>query len=106
VLLQRIVWLNFCRGGSIVQTFTIHHQLATSRISRISSIKKLKMSHVLYWPGRTFFYPLGNTSAVRLTENLPPEHNADVLLLGCGDARHILHTVYADTTRSATGKQI
>jgi len=64
------------------------------------------MSHVLYWPGRTFFYPLGNTSAVRLTENLPPENNADVLLLGCGDARHILYTVYADATRSAAGKPV
>ena len=64
------------------------------------------MSHVLYWPGRTFFYPLGNTSAVCLTENLPPEHDADVLLLGCGDPRNILYTVYADATRPATGKQL
>ncbi|KIN92918.1 hypothetical protein M404DRAFT_91962, partial [Pisolithus tinctorius Marx 270] len=54
------------------------------------------MSHVLYWPGRSFFYPLGNTSAVCLTEDLPPERKADVLLLGCGDPRHILYTVYAD----------
>ncbi|KAI6131225.1 hypothetical protein EV401DRAFT_451070 [Pisolithus croceorrhizus] len=54
------------------------------------------MSQVLYWPGRTSFYPLGNTSAVCLTEDLPPERNADVLLLGCGDPRHILYTVYAD----------
>ena len=64
------------------------------------------MSHVLYWPGRTFFYPLGNTSAICLTENLPPEHDADVLLLGCGDPRNILYTVYADVMRPAAGKQL
>ncbi|KAI6098797.1 hypothetical protein EV401DRAFT_2278628 [Pisolithus croceorrhizus] len=58
------------------------------------------MSHVLYWPGQTSFYPLGNTSAVCLTEDLPPERNADVLLLGCEDPRHILYTVYADASMS------
>ncbi|KAI6115967.1 hypothetical protein F5141DRAFT_1212573 [Pisolithus sp. B1] len=58
------------------------------------------MSHVLYWPGKTSFYPLGNTPAVCLTEDLPPERNADVLLLGCGDPRHILYTVYADASIS------
>ena len=64
------------------------------------------MSHVLNWPDQTSFYPLGNTSAVCLTENLPPEHNADVLLLGCGDPRHILYTVYADATLSGAGMQL
>ena len=64
------------------------------------------MSHVLFWPVRTFFYPLGNTSAISLTENLPPEHNADILLLGCGDPRHILFTVYTDITRPASGRQL
>ncbi|KAL4077707.1 hypothetical protein J3A83DRAFT_4475246 [Scleroderma citrinum] len=61
------------------------------------------MSHLLYWPGRIFFYPVGNTPAVCLTENLPPERHADVLLLGCGDARHILYTVYADGTHPTAG---
>ncbi|KAI6104714.1 hypothetical protein EV401DRAFT_2275047 [Pisolithus croceorrhizus] len=58
------------------------------------------MSHPLYWPGRIYFYPIGNTSAVCLTEELPPEHKADVLLLGCGDPRHVLYTVYADMSIS------
>ncbi|KAI6145467.1 hypothetical protein BKA82DRAFT_21336 [Pisolithus tinctorius] len=58
------------------------------------------MSHVLYWPGQIFLYPLGNTSAICLTEELPPEHKADVLLLGCGDPRNILYTVYADASLS------
>ena len=43
-----------------------------------------------------FFYPLGNTPAVCLTQDLPPEQDANILLLGCGDARNILYTAYAD----------
>ncbi|KAF9785100.1 hypothetical protein BJ322DRAFT_1108563 [Thelephora terrestris] len=46
------------------------------------------------WPGSTFFYPVGNTSAVDLTDTLTPEEKADILLLGCGDPRHILFTVH------------
>jgi len=46
----------------------------------------------------TFFYPLGNTPAVSLTQALPPEKKADVLLLGSGDIRHVLFTVHADRT--------
>jgi hypothetical protein len=44
----------------------------------------------------TYFYPVGNTTAVHLTRNLPPEEDADILLLGCGDVRNILFTAYAD----------
>lgn len=44
----------------------------------------------------TFFYPIGNTPAVQLTRDLPRETSADILLLGCGDARNILFTVYAE----------
>lgn len=58
------------------------------------------MSHVLYWPGRIYFYPLGNTSAICLTEELPPERKAAVLFLGGGDPRNILYTVYADASLS------
>lgn len=43
-----------------------------------------------------FFYPIGNTPAVCLTQDLPPEQDASVLLLGCGDARNILFTTYTD----------
>ncbi|KAH7926984.1 hypothetical protein BV22DRAFT_1032325 [Leucogyrophana mollusca] len=52
------------------------------------------MAHPLVWPGKTFFYPIGNTSAVCLIEDLGPEEAANVLLLGCGDPRHILYTAY------------
>lgn len=42
------------------------------------------------------FYAIGNSPAVNLTESLPQGVDADVLLLGCGDARHILFTSYAE----------
>jgi hypothetical protein len=35
--------------------------------------------------------------AVSLTEDLPQGADADILLLGCGDARNILYTVSFDT---------
>lgn len=43
-----------------------------------------------------FFYPVGNTPAVHLTRGLPPKQAADVLLLGCGDVRNLLFTLYLD----------
>lgn len=52
------------------------------------------MAHHLYWPGKYFFYPIGNTSAVSLARDLAPEENANILLLGCGDPRHVLYTIY------------
>ncbi|KAG9312022.1 hypothetical protein JVU11DRAFT_7297 [Chiua virens] len=61
------------------------------------------MSHPLFFRGITYFYPTGNTSAVRLTEHLPPEQQANVLLLACGDPRHILYTVH---TNDATNSDI
>ena len=54
------------------------------------------MSHLFYWPGKYYLYAMGNTSAVCLTRDLPPEENADILLLGCGDPRHVLYTLYSE----------
>ena len=54
------------------------------------------MSHPLYWPGKYFFYPIGNTSAVSLTRDLPPEERANILILGCGDPRNVLYTIYSE----------
>lgn len=42
-------------------------------------------------------YAVGNTPAVSLTRCLPQGVDADILLLGCGDVRHILYTAYAET---------
>ncbi|KAG2754005.1 hypothetical protein P692DRAFT_201764049 [Suillus brevipes Sb2] len=58
------------------------------------------MAHPVLWRGKMFFYPIGNTSAVCLTQDLCPTEKADVLLLGCGDPRHILYTVYTNSTGS------
>lgn len=54
------------------------------------------MSHPLTWPFRHFFYPVGNTAATCFTQDLPVEQRADVLLLGCGDPRNVLYTIYED----------
>ena len=43
--------------------------------------------------------PLRSTPPVNLTQDLPPEHHADILLLECGDARNILFTTYMDPRR-------
>lgn len=62
------------------------------------------MSHCTFWPGKNFFYPIGNTSPVCFSQNLAPEEKADVLLLGCGDPRSILFTVYATRLISKTSE--
>lgn len=40
------------------------------------------------------FYAVGATRAVTLTRNVPQGVDADILLLGSGDVRHILYTAY------------
>src|SRR5271169_2680801 len=46
-----------------------------------------------------FFYPIGNTPAVSLTGHQPPDKGtSDILLLGCGDIRNILYTVFCNQT--------
>ncbi|OAX43707.1 hypothetical protein K503DRAFT_847041 [Rhizopogon vinicolor AM-OR11-026] len=55
------------------------------------------MAHPVMWRGKLFFYPIGNTSAVCLTQDLCPSEKADLLLLGCGDPRHILYTVHTNS---------
>ena len=60
-------------------------------LSRPSS----SMAHVAHYPSNAYFYPIGNASAVLLTETLAPEESANLLLLGCGDQTHnILFTIY------------
>ncbi|KAL1960585.1 hypothetical protein VTO42DRAFT_7164 [Malbranchea cinnamomea] len=45
-----------------------------------------------------FFYPIGNTPATCLTQDVPSGTPVNLLLLGCGDARNILYTTYADAS--------
>lgn len=48
----------------------------------------------------SFFYAAGNTPAVNLTSPIPADQDADVLLLGCGDLRNVLFSVYAGVGNS------
>ena len=54
------------------------------------------MACPVLWPENTFLYPIGNTAPSCFTRNLAPEIDADILLLGCGDPRSILHTIHSD----------
>ncbi|KAL6298059.1 hypothetical protein BKA93DRAFT_754447 [Sparassis latifolia] len=54
------------------------------------------MAHPLFWPGVYYFYPIGNTPAICLTRDLAPEEPANILLLGCGDPRNILYTIFCE----------
>ncbi|KAG8714183.1 hypothetical protein FRC09_017903 [Ceratobasidium sp. 395] len=64
------------------------------------------MSNPLHWSEKTHFYPIGNTTPVCLTQDLSPDQSADILLLGCGDPRNILFTLYADLISSSRPRSI
>ncbi|KAI1085187.1 hypothetical protein F5B20DRAFT_589950 [Whalleya microplaca] len=44
----------------------------------------------------SFFYPIGITPAVSLTQSIPPKESTDILLLGCDDVHNILFTSHVD----------
>ncbi|ETS73674.1 hypothetical protein PFICI_14620 [Pestalotiopsis fici W106-1] len=46
-----------------------------------------------------WIYPIGNTPAVSLTEALPRNSPANILVLGCGDIRNILFTTHVDSRK-------
>ncbi|KAH9482243.1 hypothetical protein JR316_0004341 [Psilocybe cubensis] len=54
------------------------------------------MAHPLVWMRKSYFFPIGDWPSVCLTKELRPEEDAEILLLGCGDPRSILFTVYHD----------
>ncbi|KAG9098372.1 hypothetical protein FS749_003955 [Ceratobasidium sp. UAMH 11750] len=56
------------------------------------------MSYPLTWASWAKFYPMGMNPATSLTQDLSPEQSADILMLGCGDPRHILYTISTDVT--------
>ncbi|KAB5528061.1 MYND finger [Coniochaeta sp. 2T2.1] len=45
---------------------------------------------------KNLFYDLGNTPAQCMTRHLPQGVDVDILLLGCGDVRHVLFTAYSE----------
>ena len=55
------------------------------------------MAHPLVWQGKYYLYAIGNTSAVCLTRDIPPEEPANILLLGCGDPRNVLYTIFSES---------
>ncbi|KAK4154968.1 hypothetical protein C8A00DRAFT_42357 [Chaetomidium leptoderma] len=61
-----------------------------------SAIAMLTPGYANLWQ---HFYPVGNTPAVCLTQGLPPEKRADILLLGCGDVRNIMFTLHCEGPR-------
>ncbi|KAJ7864797.1 hypothetical protein B0H14DRAFT_430125 [Mycena olivaceomarginata] len=54
------------------------------------------MAHPLYWPGERYFYAIGNTSAVSLARDVAPDKDISLLLLGCGDPRNVLFTLFSE----------
>ncbi|KAF7363893.1 hypothetical protein MSAN_01047300 [Mycena sanguinolenta] len=54
------------------------------------------MAHPLYWLGKRFFYAIGNTSAVSLARDVTPDQDISLLLLGCGDPRNVLFTLFSE----------
>ncbi|GBE84710.1 hypothetical protein SCP_0606900 [Sparassis crispa] len=58
------------------------------------------MAHLLVWPGKYYLYAIGNTPAVCLTRDLASEEDADILLLGCGDPRNVLYTIFCEPQNS------
>lgn len=61
------------------------------------------MAHPAFWRQKTFFYPIGNTPPILLTQFLAPKEDANALLLGCGDPRNILYTLYASAANTNKG---
>ncbi|KAJ6449567.1 hypothetical protein C8R45DRAFT_145080 [Mycena sanguinolenta] len=54
------------------------------------------MAHPLFWPGKRYFYAIGNTAAVSLARDVPPDKDISLLLLGCGDPRNVLFTLFSE----------
>ena len=59
------------------------------------------MLHPPYVSPMQWFFPMGQTSAVSLTQDLPPGKHANVLVLGNGDARNILYTLFNEQNNGA-----
>ncbi|KAJ7083693.1 hypothetical protein B0H15DRAFT_911711 [Mycena belliarum] len=64
------------------------------------------MAHPLVFPGKYFFYPIGNTSAVSLLKDLAPEEPANILLLGCGDPRNVLYSIFCEPQTPAFSRPL
>jgi hypothetical protein len=61
------------------------------------------MFHPVYFQKGPTFTPIGDNTANCLTQNLPPEEPAIILLLESGDPRSILFTVYSSGVDTTAG---
>ncbi|RVD88680.1 uncharacterized protein DFL_002856 [Arthrobotrys flagrans] len=59
------------------------------------------MLHAETFDRKGFYYPIGNSPAINLVGYLPQEINAEVLLLGCGDVRNVLFTLFTESSDTA-----
>ncbi|KZV65849.1 hypothetical protein PENSPDRAFT_689512 [Peniophora sp. CONT] len=64
------------------------------------------MAYQIHWPNKYFFYPIGNTSAVCLTRDLPLRVPASLLLLGCGDPRNVLYTIFCESSTGNASREL
>ncbi|PIL27080.1 hypothetical protein GSI_10219 [Ganoderma sinense ZZ0214-1] len=54
------------------------------------------MASSLHFTTPYLFHPIGNTTPVCLTRDLPPDVPANILLLPCGDPRNVLYTIFCE----------
>jgi hypothetical protein len=64
----------------------------------------MTMLHPPYVSPMQWFFPMGQTAAVSLTQDLPPGKQANCLVLGNGDARNILFTLFNEQNSGTTSR--
>jgi Domain of unknown function (DUF4470) len=77
-------------------------QHLTAGVHRKCASAKMAMLHPVYGAPFLYFYPVGNTPATSLSQNLPPGVAAKCLLLGCGDPRNIFFTLFGEQNSGKT----
>jgi hypothetical protein len=66
-------------------------------LTRICDANLSMNANPFVWANKGFFYPFGNTPAKSLLQHVPADQAcANLLLLGCGDPRHLLYSAYCN----------
>lgn len=93
-------FLPLYNAPQVIQPHSAQHFLAPTQheglVLSYTILTPIKMLAPAFVDVNSTFFPLGNTPAVSLTQTIPPGEPVDILLLGCGDARHILFTGHID----------
>ncbi|EKM57621.1 uncharacterized protein PHACADRAFT_206512 [Phanerochaete carnosa HHB-10118-sp] len=53
------------------------------------------MSHPIRWQRAYDFHPIGHTPPTSLVRDIPPEKDANILILQCSDPHYIFYTLYS-----------